>query len=209
MGIRCPEACTASPRRAASVGRRRAATILVALGAASSLLAACGGSTSATQGVAAAASKDPVVRLAQKDVHAQLTSNAGYEGPASGPMARRNQLMVFVAADITNGGIAGVAQGAAQATQALRWSLQILDGQASVRGRSLAMKQALAMKPDGIILGGFDATEQREAMKRARADGVPWWAGTRGQGRAPTGPMACSRTSARTRRPLLGWPPTT
>lgn len=165
-----------------SVGRRRAAPILVALGAASSLLAACGGSTSATQGVAAAASKDPVVRLAQKDIHAQLTSNAGYEGPASGPTAKRNQLIVFVAADITNGGIAGVAQGAAQATQALRWSLRILDGQASVRGRRLAMKQALALKPDGIILGGFDATEQREAMKRARADGIPvvgWHAGPR------------------------------
>ena len=189
------------------MGRRRAAPILVALGAASSLLAACGGSTSATQGVAAAASNDPVVRLAQKDIHAQLTSNAGYEGPASGPKAKRNQLIVFVAADITNGGIAGVAQGAAQATQALRWRLRILDGQASVRGRSLAMKQALALKPDGIILGGFDATEQREAMKRARADGIPvvgWHAGPRpGPDRADglftnvsTDPQAVARLAA-------------
>ena len=150
---------------------------------------------------------DPVVRLAQKDIHAQLTSNAGYEGPASGPKAKRNQLIVFVAADITNGGIAGVAQGAAQATQALRWRLRILDGQASVRGRSLAMKQALALKPDGIILGGFDATEQREAMKRARADGIPvvgWHAGARpGPDRADglftnvsTDPQAVARLAA-------------
>ena len=89
---------------------------------------------------------------------------------------------MFAAADITNAGIASVAQGAAQATHAIRWRLRILDGQASVRGRSLAMKQALALKPDGIVLGGFDSTEQREAMKHARADGIPvvgWHASAR------------------------------
>lgn len=162
-----------------SVGKRRVSAALVAAAAASGFVTACGGTTSPSRG-AAAPSSDPVVKLAQHAVRGQLTSAAGYEGPATGPKAKRNQFVVFVAADITNGGVAGVAQGVRQAVPALGWRLRILDGQASVAGRSQAMKQALALKPDGIILGGFDASEQRAAMKRAQSEGIPvvgWHAG--------------------------------
>jgi ribose transport system substrate-binding protein len=89
---------------------------------------------------------------------------------------------VFVAADVTNGGIAGVAQGAEQASAAIGWRLRILDGHATVAGRMKAMRQAIALRPSGIILGGFDATEQKAAMRKAAALRVPvvgWHAGSK------------------------------
>jgi ribose transport system substrate-binding protein len=81
--------------------------------------------------------------------------------------------VAFVAADITNGGIAGVARGVEQAARAIGWRVRILDGHASAAGRRQAMREALALRPDGIILGGFDAAEQRTALKTARRQGIP------------------------------------
>ena len=80
---------------------------------------------------------------------------------------------MFVAADLTNGGIAGVARGVQQAARAIGWPLQILNGQASVAGRRAALRQALRLRPGGIILGGFNAAEQPAALQTARAEGIP------------------------------------
>lgn len=147
-------------------------TLLVAaLATPTILISGCGGGPSADRTSAAAGGS--VVKLAQQEVRRQLTSSAGYGGPPTGPGAKRNQFIVFVAADITNGGVAGVAQGAAQATRTLGWRLRVLDGQATVAGRRRAMTRAITLRPDGIILGGFNATEQRATMKRALAEGIP------------------------------------
>ena len=130
----------------------------------------------------AAFSRNSVIRQAQEAVHTALTSESGYQGPNTGPRAHKRILVVFVAADITNGGIAGVAQGVTRAAGAIGWKLRILDGQASVAGRRRAMRQALALHPGGIILGGFDATEQKAALTQAAARHIPvvgWHSGTR------------------------------
>lgn len=147
-------------------GRRRASVVAVGLTALGVLLAGCGGGGShAGPGSAA-------VRAAEYAVHRNLGSYAGYRGPASGPRALHDQLVVFVAADITNGGIAGVARGVEQAAHAIGWRVRVLDGRASVAGRRVAMREALALHPDGIILGGYDAGEQRPALLRARAEHI-------------------------------------
>ena len=128
------------------------------------------------------APSDPAVARARADTARATTSLNGYRGPGDGPRAQAPRPVVFVAADLTNGGIAGVAQGVQQATSAIGWPLRILDGQASVRGRTMAMRDALRMRPGGIILGGFDATEQRDALNDARSRGIPvvgWHAGAR------------------------------
>lgn len=134
------------------------------------LVAGCGGGRPASTRQRAGST---VVRQAERAVSRNLSSLAGYGGPASGPRAVPGRRVVFVAADITNGGIAGVARGVQQATHAIGWSLRILDGRASVAGRGIAMREALALRPDGIILGGFDAGEQRAAMRRAQAARIP------------------------------------
>ncbi|HEV7884061.1 MAG TPA: substrate-binding domain-containing protein [Solirubrobacteraceae bacterium] len=90
--------------------------------------------------------------------------------------------MVFVAGDLTNGGIAGAALGVQEAARAIGWHLQILDGHGTTAGQARVLRDALRLEPTGIVLGGFDAAAQRLALRRARALGIPvvgWHAGTR------------------------------
>jgi ribose transport system substrate-binding protein len=90
--------------------------------------------------------------------------------------------VIFVAGDLTNGGIAGAARGVQQATDAIGWQFQILDGDGTTAGQARALRAALRLDPVGIVLGGFDAIAQRLALRRAKARGIPvvgWHAGTR------------------------------
>jgi ribose transport system substrate-binding protein len=90
--------------------------------------------------------------------------------------------VVFVAGDLTNGGIAGAAHGVQQGTSAIGWQLQILDGGGTTAGQASALRAAVRLKPTGIVLGGFDAAAQTLALRQARALGIPvvgWHAGTR------------------------------
>jgi len=166
-------------------------------------MSGCGGGTSAGGRTTA----EPVVRHARAAVHHALTSLSEYRGPVRGPRAQPPGRVVFVAADLTNGGIAGVARGVQEAAGAIGWPLRILDGGASVQGRRHALDTALRLRPAGIILGGFDAAEQQAALRRAQAQGVPvvgWHSGTRpGPNRAlrlftnvTTDPAAVARLAA-------------
>jgi ribose transport system substrate-binding protein len=125
---------------------------------------------------------DPAVRRAQANVARASSSPTGYRGPTRGPPAQRGGLVVFVAGDLTNGGIAGAAQGVRQAVRAIGWQLQILDGQGTTAGQARALRAALRLKSSGIVLGGFDAAAQRLALRQAGRLGIPavgWHAGTR------------------------------
>ena len=80
-----------------------------------------------------------------------------------------------------NGGILGVTKGIEEAAAAIGWDVQ---GASTAPARSPAAPrrfgQAMALKPDGIIIGGFDAVEQAPAMEAAKAASIPlvsWHAG--------------------------------
>ena len=110
-----------------------------------------------------------------------LDTTGAYRGPLRGPPAQRPGLVVFVAADLTNGGIAGVARGAEEAARAIGWPFRILDGQGTVAGQGAALGTALSLRPAGIILGGFDAAGQQTELRQAQAQGIPvvgWHSGT-------------------------------
>src|SRR4051812_11393754 len=154
--------------------RSLALAVLVTTGLA---VAACGAAHRPPPG-----SADPAVRRAEANVAGARTSPQGYRGPARGPKAQRGGVIVFVAGDLTNGGIAGAARGVQQAASAIGWRLEILDGQGTTARQARALRAALRLKPAGIVLGGFDAAAQAVALRRARALGVPvvgWHAGTR------------------------------
>jgi ribose transport system substrate-binding protein len=130
----------------------------------------------------AAAPADSSVEQAQKGVEHATMSVADYRGPPAGPRAQPPRLVVFIAADLTNGGIAGVARGVQQAAAVIGWPLRVLEGRTSPAGRRRALRTAIALRPGGIILGGFDAGEQRAELRRARALRIPvvgWHAGTK------------------------------
>ena len=119
-----------------------------------------------------AAKADALVDEA-KAVVAKATSRADkWEGPTTGPKAIGKKSVVYVAGDMRNGGILGVAQGAKEAAAVIGWDYREIDGQGTVSGQASALSQAVALKPDAIIVGGSDAVEQKAALEAASKQGI-------------------------------------
>lgn len=96
-----------------------------------------------------------------------------WDGPTTGPKAADGKKIVVVAADMKNGGILGVVNGIQEAAASIGWTVTVLDSAGSVDGRTAAFGQAMTLKPDGIIINGFDAVEQKPAMEAAKAAKIP------------------------------------
>ncbi len=110
---------------------------------------------------------------AKKRVAASTMTKEKWDGPTTGPKASAAKTIVFVAGDMKNGGIVGVSKGVEEAGKAIGWTVRVIDGQGSVSGRTAALNQALAVKPAGIVVGGFDTTEQKAAFEGAAKSGIP------------------------------------
>ncbi len=109
-----------------------------------------------------------------KQAAAAATGRADHwDGPTTGPKAAGVKTVVFVAGDMKNGGILGVSEGVEQAAKAIGWTVRVLDGQGTVSARTAALNQALTLRPDGIVVGGFDTNEQSVGFKAAAAAGIP------------------------------------
>jgi ribose transport system substrate-binding protein len=134
---------------------------LLALGLAGTMLTAIG-----------AAAQDDSVKSAQDYIIEVTKPNPPWTGPTSGPTAQPGKTIVYVSADQRNGGALGVAQGVEEAGKAIGWTVRVLDGQGTVSGRSTALQQAIALKPDGIVLGTVDAKEQAELIGQATQAGI-------------------------------------
>lgn len=93
-----------------------------------------------------------------------------WNGPTAGPKATGHKNITFIAADLRNGGIRGVAEGASEAAAKLGWSLKFIDSQGSPVKQTAALTQALHAKTDGIILGGIDAASQLPFMQSSPSD---------------------------------------
>ncbi|WP_348072312.1 substrate-binding domain-containing protein [Polaromonas sp.] len=136
----------------------------------------------------APASTAPVFVLhAQKIIDKATLRAVRWSGPESGPPAVPGKTIALVAEDLRNGGILGVAQGAREAVSVMGWTLKVFDASGSTAGRANAFAQALAAKPDGLILCGSDALENNAALAPFASQGVPivgWHAG------AKPGPIA-------------------
>lgn len=139
---------------------------------------------------------------------AEITKpNPPWTGPTTGPAAQKDKTIVYVAADMRNGGVLGVSKGVEEAAAAIGWTVRVIDGQGSVSGRSGALQQAIALNPQGIILGSVDAKEQAELIKQAADAGIKivGWHATASTGPAPdqniftnitTDPLEISRAAA-------------
>ena len=95
-----------------------------------------------------------------------------WDGPTSGPKGAKGKLVVYVADTQTNAGSAGSAAGAKEAAAALGWKYQVIDGQNTAAGEANAFEQAIALKPDGIIIGSLAATQFKTLFKRAADQGI-------------------------------------
>jgi ribose transport system substrate-binding protein len=124
-------------------------------------------------GLAGHAMADDFLALAKQKVSAATAPKNKWDGPITGPKAAADKTLVFVASYMRNGGVLGVSKGVEEAAQAIGWKVRVLDGQGTVQGRTAAFNQAMALKPAGILLGGFDAKEQATNVKKAGESKIP------------------------------------
>ncbi len=126
-----------------------------------------------TDDSASSETEDEVVLDAKIFVEGQLAATEGFDGPEDGPSAQEGKKVIYVASDLTNGGVAAVEEAAKEAAGVIGWEFETINGQGTAQGRSDALNQAVAQKPDGIILGGFDANEQSTAIDEATSQDIP------------------------------------
>ena len=115
------------------------------------------------------------------------TGGIGWDGPTSGPKAQGKRLIIFVGSDMTNGGVIAVGEGAKQAIDVIGWQMEILDGRGSANDQIAALNQAIARKPDGIVIGGWYPSAARNSLLQAEELGIPivGWHATSEPGPAP------------------------
>lgn len=119
------------------------------------------------------------IATADTAVAKALDVKASWTGPTAGPKAVAGKTVVFVAQTLTNPGVAGAAKGVQEAGAALGWNVRVIDGQGDPAGISAAMGQAVALKPAGIVVGGFDpgtVTAQLTAADGAGIQVIGWHA---------------------------------
>lgn len=109
--------------------------------------------------------------VAQEVVKATEISTE-WRGPTHGPKGATERSLIFVASDLRNDGVSSVAKGITQAISHLGWNLRLLDGEGSKVRQAAALNRAIALKPDGIILGGMDAVHHMKALAVAEKFGI-------------------------------------
>ncbi len=130
-----------------------------------------------------------------------MLAQTAWDGPTTGPKAAAGKTIVVLAADLKNGGILGVTNGIEEAAKVTGWEVRVIDGAGSVQGRTAAIGQALALQPAGIVINGFDATEQQAALEGVAAAKIPmvsWHSGPKIGCDAPGGIFANVSTDAMT-----------
>ena len=136
---------------------------------------------SALIAASAVVSADEYVDKAKAYIDQITKPGAAWTGPTSGPKAQGHKSIVFVNYDQRNSGGRAVGEFAAEAAKILGWDYRVLDGQGTVSGQTAALNQAIALKPDGIILGSVDAIEHNPEITQAVKNGikvVSWHSGT-------------------------------
>ncbi|MFD5394143.1 substrate-binding domain-containing protein [Streptomyces sp. NPDC127097] len=113
-----------------------------------------------------------VLSRAKKAVKKAEAVNAPWRGPTTGPKAVHGKSVVYIAQTLTNPGVAGVAQGVQEAAKIVGWHARTLNGQGTPEGLRAAFKQALRLKPDGIVISGFDPGTAPEEVKKANSAGI-------------------------------------
>jgi ribose transport system substrate-binding protein len=148
-----------------------AGTVLLTLAATAWQSGAAAPSAVASRASAVRAT-NPIVAQAAAVVQKATARVTKWDGPTTGPKAIKGKFIIYVSADQSNGGARGVGLGVEQAAKAIGWKFKLIDGQGTVTGQTDAMNQAIALRPNGIVLGTVDARSQRATIKKAESLGI-------------------------------------
>ncbi|MGP3985407.1 substrate-binding domain-containing protein [Streptomyces sp. 3N207] len=155
------------PTRKAVVTAAALLTVVSAAGCESDTTASHSNSSPAKPGCPAALSRAKQAVKKAEDVDAPWT------GPTTGPKAVRDKSVVYIAQTLSNPGVAGVAQGVQEAAKVVGWRARTINGKGTPEGLRAAFKEALALKPDGIVLGSFDFKVASKEVAQAHKAGIP------------------------------------
>ncbi|MDC7340617.1 substrate-binding domain-containing protein [Streptomyces lydicus] len=114
-----------------------------------------------------------VLAGARQSVQRAQQVRSAWHGPTTGPRAASGKDIVYVAQSMTNPGVAGAARGMAEAAKVIGWRVRVIDGQGTPAGIQAAFSQALALRPSGIVIGGFDPRLTAQQVARAEAEHLP------------------------------------
>ena len=104
----------------------------------------------------------------------EMTTGTTTAPPTTGPAAQKEKNVFFVSCGQAAAGCADPAAGAVEAGEALGWNVTVVDGAFNVGGAySTALRQAIAAKPDGIILEAIDCSSVRPALQEAKDANIP------------------------------------
>ncbi|WP_460062102.1 substrate-binding domain-containing protein [Streptomyces sp. YKOK-I1] len=162
--------------RRATPGARTARTGSCALLlAAVTVLASCQRGSSDTSGETPTGTDGcpEVHATAQASVLRAEQTDVPWGGPTTGPRAVPRKTLVYVAQTMTNPGVAGVAKGVRDAARVIGWNVRVIDGGGTPAGLQSAMSEAVALKPSGIVIGGFDPNSTSGQVARANRAGIP------------------------------------
>ncbi|MFF7162492.1 substrate-binding domain-containing protein [Streptomyces sp. NPDC008086] len=161
--------------RKARSGGFRARSAATALLAAVTLLVGCErGSSKEPGGPTSGPSGCPSVQArAQAAVQRAEQTDVPWHGPTSGPTAVAGHTIVYVAQTMTNPGVAGVADGVRRAARVIGWNVRVIDGGGTPAGIQAAMSDAVALRPAGIVIGGFDPNSTSQQVARANTARIP------------------------------------
>ncbi|MEU7859721.1 substrate-binding domain-containing protein [Nonomuraea sp. NPDC049141] len=156
--------------------RNRFSRTASALAVAAALAGGCSRASSSpdpTPDPVRSASTCPGVLNAAKQAVARAEGIDAWDGPTSGPSAVRGKSIVFVAETMINPGVAGVAKGVEEAGRSVGWNVRVIDGQGTPTGVRAAFGQAIALRPAGIVIGGFDPNSTAEQVEQANDARIP------------------------------------
>jgi ribose transport system substrate-binding protein len=107
------------------------------------------------------------------DVAAATAPGGGeWDGPTTGPKATGGKTVVFVSLTQNSSGNSDASKGAADAAKAIGWNFSVIDGKGNATDSANALAQAIALKPDGIILASVGLESNKAALDQAAADGI-------------------------------------
>ncbi len=120
----------------------------------------------------AEAFKGEFLAYAKDKVSKAVANNRNWDGPTNGPKIVRQKNIIFIASDLRNGGVYGVAKGISEAISNLDWHLRFIDALGSEVRQGAALRKAIGFSPDAIVLGGIDAKRHRDTLKIAQSLGI-------------------------------------
>lgn len=115
---------------------------------------------------------DPFIALAKKEVALATAPASAWTGPTTGPKIAQDKSIIFIASDMKNGGVLGVWSGLQQAAKVAGWKVEVLDGTGSIGNQLSSLNQAIAKRPDAIVIAGWNPNIARNPLKIAHKQGI-------------------------------------